>query len=224
MFVNKIGNFRDKLGNTFGNKIGNFRDKLGKIKSGIKLPFGNSTGINNIQSNKLDKYNFKHEFAEMKRKLLNSYKGYNIDCLLKNGAVKIYNKDPDKSMFDMSGHAEWEQVYKLSHLYNIDPNWKYDNIQSYSKFEELIQEKLRIFCSRPILKMVVDKTKLNECPKGAGAGVGGGGSYKAGHYRSSRKNYRKSVRRVRSVKRAARSGSGSGSGTRKYRNRSYIRT
>ncbi len=118
MLGNKFGNilgntfgntFGNKIGN-FGNKIGNFRDKLGKIKSGIKLPFGNSTGINNIQSNKLDKYNFKHEFAEMKRKLLNSYKGYNIDCLLKKGAVKIYNKDPDKSMFDMSGHAEWEQV------------------------------------------------------------------------------------------------------------------
>jgi hypothetical protein len=223
MFVNILGN---KLGNKFGNTFVNVRDTLRKIKSGVKLPFGNSTGINNIQSKKLDKDNFKREFAEMKRKLLNSYKGYNIDCLLKKGAVKIYNKDPDKFMFTTSGHADWEQVYKLSDLYEIDPNWKYDNIQTYSKFEDLIRPKLHIFCSRPILKMVVDQTKLNDCPKGAGAGVGVGGSYKAGHYRSSRKNYRKSVRRVRSVKRAARSGSGSGSGsgTRKYRNRSYIRT
>lgn len=211
-------------------KSGNVSNTLGKLKSGFeqhvkgrvtrfngfKLPFGNSTGINNIQSNKLDKNNFKREFAEMKRKLLNSYKGYDIDCLLKKGVVKIYKKDPDKSIFDMSGRAEWEPVYKLSDLYDTDSNWKYDNIQKYSEFKELIHQKLHIFFSNPILKMVVDKTKLNDCPKSAG--VVGGGSYKAGHYRSSRKNYRKSVRRVRSVKRAARSGSGSR--TRKYRNRS----
>lgn len=216
-----FGNFRDTLRRNI--KSGNVSNTLGKLKSGfeqrVKLPFGNSTGVNNIQSNKLDKDNFKREFAEMKRKLLNSYKGYDIDCLLKKGVVKIYKKDPDKSMFDMSGRAEWEPVYKLSDLYDTDSNWKYDNIQTYSEFKELIQQKLHIFFSRPILKMVVDKTKLNDCPKGAGVG---GGSYKAGHYRSSRKNYRKSVRRVRSVKRA--SGSGSGSRTRKYRNRSYIRT
>ena len=229
------------MGFGFGNLVNRFnqvRSGLGNARTFLhsaKNKFG--FGINNIQSNKLDEDNFRQEFAEMKRKLLNDdeYKGYDIDCLLKNGAVNIYEKDPDRSMFNASGHAEWTPVYRLKDLYpdpnnkHADPNWKYDNIEKYpeskSAFNDLIRQKLHIFSKRPIIKMVVDKTKFNLCARAPSTGQGApstrkgapptrkGGSSNATYRRrrsSSRKNYKRttSVNRVRSVNH-----------TRKYRNR-----
>ena len=196
-----------------GNKLDQFKTGLGKAKTFLhsvknRNPF--TPGINNIQTGEVNDNNFKQEFAEIKNKIERNYKGYGIDCLLKNNVVKFQYQDNDLFWISSSGTTSntWQDAYMLNTLYTHDTRWKYDNIQTINIPD--LKKKLFIHSKKLIFKVIFDQKKLHLC-KPTSKGGSSNATYRR-HERSrssSRKNYKRtSVNRVRSVNH-----------TRKYLNR-----
>ena len=211
--------FSFKKFQNLGNKLDQFKTGLGKVHTFLhsvknRNPF--TPGINNIQTGEVNYNNFKQEFAQLKNKIERNYKGYDIDCLLKNNVVKFKYQDKDLTWFNASGtnNNTWQDAYRLNTLYNDDKTWKFEKIQTINITE--LTKKLFIHFKKLIFKVIFDQTKLHMC-----APTSKGGSSNATYRRhersrsrsrsrsSSRKNYKRtSVNRVRSVNH-----------TRKYLNR-----
>lgn len=195
----------------FGNKLDQLKTGFVKAKTFLhsvknRNPF--TPGINNITVEVNDN-NFKKEFAEIKNKIERNYKGYDIDCLLKNNVVKFQYQDKELYWFNASGtnNKTWQDAYMLNTLYTHDPTWKFEKIQTINITE--LKKKLFINSKKLIFKVIFDQTKLHLC-KPTPTGGSSNATYRCRRSRSSsRKNYKRtSVNRVRSVNH-----------TRKYRNR-----
>ena len=205
-----------------GNRFNQLKTGVSQLKTGFgkaktflhsvknRNPFRSE--INNIQTGEVNNDNFKEEFAKLKETIERNYKGYGIDCLLKNKVVKFNYQNRNFSYFSAGGESYtsrfWNDAYRLQTLYNDDKTWKYDNIQNYSSLNDLSN---KLFISnKMIIKVTIDKSKLHLC-KPTSKGGSSNATYRR-HERSrssSRKNYKRtSVNRARSVNH-----------TRKYLNR-----
>ena len=202
-----------------GNRFNQLKTGVSQLKTGFgkaktflhsvknRNPFRSE--INNIQTGEVNNDNFKEEFAKLKETIERNYKGYDIDCLLKNNVVKFQYQDKELYWFNASGtnNKTWQDAYMLNTLYIHDPTWKFEKIQTINITE--LKKKLFINSKKLIFKVIFDQTKLHLC-KPTPTGGSSNATYRCRRSRSSsRKNYKRtSVNRVRSVNH-----------TRKYRNR-----
>jgi hypothetical protein len=171
--------------------------------------------------------NFKKEIGNLKEKLVIELKNrYGIvnptfDCLIRfSPSIKVYKRDPtiDPARMALGRSRDWIKMDVYAFFYKQFGLSTFDEFQTKVKDKDFEDFKVRLTWGKYMkdvqlkveLADTFDAERKNEysiCKPQSGG--------RSRRRRSSRKNYRKSVR---SVKRAARSRSGSG--TRKYRNRS----